>query len=414
MKNQNNGITKNNIRAYYFLILVLIGLNFIYNFETHGVVGMNATVYAFSYSYGFMSRGLMGTILNAICSIFGDKFYCNSTLVMLSMLAWILLIVVFILLISVVVRKSNYDYRVMAFALCFIPMVCNMFLPPANFGRTDIFMLIISIVACLIVYFDRAVFLCIPLAALGMMVHQGYIFMFFNIVVAILICRLMNIDGKSKHTRKYYISILVLTCICVAGLFIWFEILSHKVLDFSISEYNEIYSKAEQLSTGGTVTMDTVIRHEVLGEETMSLEYEAIVKNAIELIILAVLSLPVLRQAYLLVKDILKETKQKKLCMVLLCGSLSMLPEYILKCDYGRWVFATVTYFVMLSLFLMAFNAKVFVDAYRRLYDRLAASWLGMYVVLYFMVLLPFGSVSATRVGERIIKYLFIFIDKIF
>jgi Ca2+/H+ antiporter len=54
------------------------------------VESMNATLFALNYRRGIVARGLFGWILDVICSIFGERFYCYQTVFVICTLGYIL------------------------------------------------------------------------------------------------------------------------------------------------------------------------------------------------------------------------------------------------------------------------------------------------------------------------------------
>ena len=319
---------------------------------------------------------------------------------MISLAAWALYIVLFLTLYRKVLNGCKYNDNVMIFLIFAMPIISRMFLTPDNLGRTDIFMIIISIVACLLVVKDRLIFLVIPLCSVAMMIHQGYAFMFFNIVVAILLYRIV-VAKDNKHSKKYYITILAIVSVVVIGLLLYFELFSSKFHAHDMETYNEIKEFAKQISNNDDYH-EFVIKHEFLGAQES--ETWLSLKAALELVVYLVLISPIMWVAKSIAGTILKNTKNKAFTIVLMCGALSMLPDYVLKCDYGRWVFATFIYFFLLVVFLIIMGNQVVTNALQDVIAKIRTTWMGAFICVYFMMFLPMKDMVISKISARIVE----------
>ena len=68
------------------------------------------------------------------------------------------------------------EYLALILSLCLV----STFSFPYNFFRVDIFMILVSLLGVLCLVKERAQWLVVPLSALGVMFHQGYVFMYFQ------------------------------------------------------------------------------------------------------------------------------------------------------------------------------------------------------------------------------------------
>ena len=82
----------------------------------------------------------------------------------------------------------------------------------------------LSLLCAVLILTERAEWLVVLLAAVCVMIHQGYVFMYANIVLVLLFYKAMS--GAGKRSRKYW-KLFVATFVVISALFLWFEFFSH-------------------------------------------------------------------------------------------------------------------------------------------------------------------------------------------
>ncbi len=133
-----------------------------------------------------------------------------------------------------------------------------MFASHYNFGRLDIYCVFLSLLGAMLLIQGKAEWLLIPISALGVMVHQGYVFMFFNIILVLLMYKILSTEGKE---RKKYITIFALSLLVACILFFWFELFAHANGN---GIYEEIVASAKKLCKNRKIHQD-VVDKEILG-----------------------------------------------------------------------------------------------------------------------------------------------------
>ncbi|MBQ4301172.1 MAG: hypothetical protein II765_06520, partial [Lachnospiraceae bacterium] len=112
-------------------------------------------------------------------------------------------------------KESNLVY-VEAFWAFFMIIVVSTFASKRNFGRLDIFMLLFSMLAVWILIQKRCkslYVLIIPLVAMGVMVHQGYVFMYVNMVLVLLLYLYL------RQGDRVYLILFIASLVAVSALF---------------------------------------------------------------------------------------------------------------------------------------------------------------------------------------------------
>ena len=164
-----------------------------------GVVNcLNTTVYAFSYKYGFISRAFMGTVLrvlNIILNIFvpydlltypGIRYFS----MLLNTLFIVMLLMFFYMCLNACEEYMERHLLVLMFV--FSIFAFPEYLTEENFGRSDICMAMVTILGCYLLIKEKWEYLIIPLSGMAVCIHQGYVLMFFNVLLVILWCKIFD------------------------------------------------------------------------------------------------------------------------------------------------------------------------------------------------------------------------------
>lgn len=316
---------------------------------------INTTMLAFSYKYGFISRGFIGTIYQLLDKIlpFDMMSYRFASLFFeVSLLLFYCLLFYFIY--KCISRtdkqvESPVRYIIYIYLICAIPMFCSEY----NLGRLDMYCLMLSILAIILLMQQTCEWLIVPIVAVGVMIHQGNVFMYLNIIIVMLLYRILSEENQKKR-RKYFV-ILILSSVIAIALLLWFELFSH-VNGSNI--YEEIVRDAMLLGNNQEYHED-VLQHEILGVDLSDREWEYHKKNFVELPIYLILISPYIAIAVHFFKGLLARAKTKtdKLKYIfVIIGAGAILPDMLLKVDYGRWLFATISYYAIMIMALAAIN----------------------------------------------------------
>lgn len=343
---------KNNVNLKFFIVWGCFAFALFCHHYEHRVHAINATMFAFSYKYGFISRGLIGTIYELFYKILpGDGMNYLSVLRFNQLITgcFFLILAMFVMLCIKNTSKSankSAQYIIMFYTIFAVPFFSSHY----NFGRLDLYCVMFSIVAAFLIVKEKFVWLCVPLSALGVMVHQGNVFMYLNIILVLLIYKVMTKKGRE---RKKYLIILVVSFLVASVLFLYFELFSHFNGD---NIYNEIITKATMLCNGGEIHQD-VIDHEILGVDLTQKEVPYHLMNAVQFPMFVVLMLPIIGVLISLFRNLIKNAEdglEKWKYIVLASGAITILPDLLLKVDFGRWMFAIISYYSIVILCLLA------------------------------------------------------------
>lgn len=365
----------------YMLMMIMFGLVIFVCCYKNIVRSYNSTMLALSYEYGFTSRALLGTIYHVIDAILPIDMINYSMTLLFAQICTALFFLFLYLFIFLCLKKCREvsvkpcEYLFMFFMVYTV----STFSAGYNFFRVDLFMIVVGMVCALILVYGKAEWLVVPLSAIGVMFHQGFVFMYFNIALVILAYKFLSADRKGKWK---YGTIFVLSFLIGSILFLWFEFFSRSN---GAAVYEDIKNEAYLLSYNGYHI--TLLQHEVLGIDLAEAEAELHKINIVQLPIFTLFCMPYLvifgKFFSRLIKGVKTKIDKFKYIIVAI-GSLTMLPDFILKIDYGRWVLAVMIYYVVVILALAMMHDE---NVEKQLHD--VYEWISKKPWAFLLVLLP-------------------------
>ena len=357
---------KDSIRKYdsnkiYLIAMAVFMCLMAYRFFVKELSSFNVTLYSFNYSYGFMSRGLIGTIWRGIDYILpGDQMTYDALFVFSLIISIIYLIVMFLFFCLIIKKSTDENIRNVRYLIIFLSIFAvPIFFTRSNFGRIDLFLFIIVYICLICIITDKHEWLCIPLVIIAECLHQGFVFMNINIILVLFFYKIMKRTGKE---RKKYIIYLVLTLVCASVFFLYFEFFSH--VDGE-AIYDEIVTTAKSLSYSGEAYGKMLVQHEILGQGVWMDEWRYHKANFVDVPIFTVFFLPYLIIGISFLKKLFKGAKtvnDKWAYIAVALGALTVVPEMLLKVDFGRYVFAVFFYYIAIVMCLIVMGDEYVED----------------------------------------------------
>ncbi len=400
MKIKNGGTSNTKKNLVFYVMWVVFALALFIRFYSGEVNGINATMFAFSYKYGFISRGLVGTFFQVLDKILPFNLMNYQGTLLFVQVATALFYLVLFLYFILCTRRTKEDVGnaakyVMLFLTIFaVPMFCNVH----NFGRLDIFCVMLSLLSAMLLIAEKAEWLCILFSAVSVMIHQGNVFMFLNVVLVLLVYKMLTKTGKER--RKYFL-IFAGSFLSASALFLWFELFSHFQGD---NIYEELVSCAQSLCLDGKIHSD-VIDHEILGVDLTAKEWPYHMENFVQFPIFCVLMLPYILLTVRLFRSVIKaaETKVEKWKYVIVAiGAGTIVPDLLLKVDYGRWMFSIICYYTVVILALLAMGDRHVCQQMSELEGRLREKGpMTLILLMYPILLQPLMDISICEVVRQ-------------
>ena len=360
----------------------------------------NTSILAISYKYGFTSRGLIGTIYQFLGNLVGVDIWNYFVALKFYVICTIVCYIAFAIMMLMFLNKTSIDNKKMQQYLILINTIffITMFATEKNFGRIDMFMLVLTILAAYLIAIEKFVWLVVPLTAVCVMFHQGYVFMFYNVVLVLLFYRILTKEGKE---RNKYIIVFALSLVICAILFFWFQVV------YRGGAHDYFYEVREHATTMGVEGKphDELLRAELLGVDLHDEELKYRLSNVIELIIFLVFFSPyIIFVGKVLIRTIKKQTElsKKLIYLAVVLGPLTLLPDYIFKVDYGRWTFAVVTYFLLIFIFMYSINERDIIESVDEGLERIKNRVYRPFIFVMPLLFVPFMDVAVTQFTDRL------------
>lgn len=386
---------KKQISRFMWLLILLSCAIFFLDYDER-VLPYNSTILAFSYKYGFISRGLAGTIYQWIDHILPVNMIDYAMVLRFTLIVTLAFYVLFFAFCYQCMKRCQEEYlgRFLYLILFYAVFVVSMFAYKRNFGRLDLYLMALTVIGTMCLIAKKAEWLIVPLSMISVMYHQGYVFMFYNILLALLVYRLLS--EKEKKARIYYGIILLVSLIGCSALFLWFEFFSHTD---GVRYVDEIIANAKAMTKpfNGMTYHDTLIDHEILGIDLSDVEYPYRVMNWIEIPFFIAIISPYIVLAVKLFRRILaraqgKTERLKYGFLAIAAGTL--LPLFLMKCDYARWVFALISYYCMIFLALVAMGDQIVAEELTGIFTEIKEKYpFAILLLLLPALLTPFWDV---------------------
>lgn len=386
---------KKQISRFMWLLILLSCAIFFLDYDER-VLPYNSTILAFSYKYGFISRGLAGTIYQWIDSILPVNMIDYEMVLKFTLIVTLAFYVLFFAFCYQCMKRCQEEYlgRFLYLILFYAVFVVSMFAYKRNFGRLDLYLMALTVIGTMCLIAKKAEWLIVPISMISVMYHQGYVFMFYNILLALLVYRLLS--EKEKKARIYYGVILLVSLIGCSALFLWFEFFSHTD---GARYVDEIIANAKAMTKpfNGMTYHDTLIDHEILGIDLSDVEYPYRVMNWIEIPFFIAIISPYIVLVVKLFRRILARAQRKTERLkygFLAIAAGTLLPLFLMKCDYARWVFALISYYCMIFLALVAMGDRIVAEELTGIFTEIKEKYpFAILLLLLPALLTPFWDV---------------------
>ena len=341
---------KNRIYLYGVMAYMILSVCIYWD---HFLDIMNTTVYAFSYQYGFMPRGVLGTFLYLFDRAVPYDAVSYNTIYLISEVATAIYFITILVFIIVVLSRvsDNHDTSAKAIMAVLVLLSVPMFLTEDNFGRLDVYLMIITLFCLILIILEKAEFLIIPAVIFATLIHEGFVFMNINIILVMLLYKCITKPEKSDKIK--YAIILALTFILPSIVFLYCEFLK---APFGQDVFDQCLAVATKVSHNND-PHEEVLLHEILGFDVKDMELKNHIWNFEDTPIFLALFSPYIVFMVMVFRRYAKTAKtgvDKFISLIVLAGVLTLVPEIILKVDYGRYAYAILFYYLAIFTVLLA------------------------------------------------------------
>lgn len=353
--------------------------------------GWNQIQLSLNYSYGFVQRAFLGTVLDVCSNIlhipWGYMRYVYGIGTMLIFTALVLGIFYKALQINMADEIKKSFFWGMAF-LFFVGPGWNTYY--SNFALTDIWLPMLSIVGVYFIIKDKSTWIALIMAAICILIHPAYVFLYFNFILAAFAYKVFIQD---KQWNKRHIAWSVVTFVFNSALFLYMMFFSHAkdgvTIEHVMERTAEFVSKTVEEVSNHEPTIAGYLFREgaVTGIQLVIQEYWMI------FVVMLILFSPFIYEVYRYWKALTLHAKEGKcknwwLYALLPFGIITSVPMFIMHNDYGRWTYA-VFFYEFAIIWLLNMTKDDNADyATKDLMKRIAANR------SYYMVLLFYAAVS--------------------
>ena len=392
-----------NIRQFIMMLAFVDLATFVTNYRGW-VRSYNTTMLALSYEYGFTSRSLLGTIYHILDAVIPvDMMQYQNALVFANVVT--VLFIVFLLFFSYhVLKKSDMENGMVTKAEQYILLTFHIamvatFTYAYNFLRVDFCMVWMMLLGFMALMNEKTEWLSLPFAALGIMFHQAFVLMYFNVILVIQFYYMMTRKNK-KNTILFFLTFLI-----GSGMFLWFEL-------FSRTNGNDIFETVLRDATNVSyqgIYHTTLLYHEVLGIDVSGAETDFVYMNHVQLVLYLLILLPaivVLARAFVRIIKKADDLFAKLKYLAVAVGSLTILPDMLLKVDYGRWILAVVTYYLLIILAMLILRDPLVTEETKVVVDRVKKhpAWLVYFTLVVLTV--PYMDVDIDMLVKGLQRFM--------
>lgn len=314
----------------------------------------NTTLFALSYDYGFISRGFLGSVFNLVDDILPYDIHNYLGVYNFNGLFTLIYYLTLFWFYKVCLdhceekNKKNMQHLILFLSLFAFPM----FTTSINYGRLDLYLFIFMLISVILIIKEKWEWLIIPFGIICTCIHQGFVFTNANTILVLLLFKMFF--GDPKKCKKYII-IFTLFLLSISVLFLYFEFFSHVNGEAIV---DDVKAAAKALSESGKSYNKSIIKHEILGLDVTADELEYHIDNQQDFPVFCVLFAPYIifgfRFFINLIRDKSSSLEKRFVYLAFLLGGATMIPQFILKVDYGRYMFNLIFYYVSLLIAVLA------------------------------------------------------------
>lgn len=385
----------------FLTVLVLFGVFYYLRYFKHTMTGYNTTLFAMSYRYGFISRGLLGSIWEGLDALLPADLMTYEAVYWFNLGITVLFYAVVVAFCGMCMRKvseearHNMYYMILLLAIFLFPM----FWSEEMFGRLDVYLYLLTFVGLFCLVEERWEWLILPIGIVCMCIHQGFVFTNANLLLVPLFYRILTTEGKKK---KKYIALFAVFLLSICALFLYFEFFSH---GGGAAIYEEVVAAAKALSEDGRGYNKSLIKHEILGQDVYASEARYHKLNRSEFPAFLLLYSPYFFIALHFFGNLLrgKSGVQRWYLPAYFLGAFTILPQYLLKVDFGRYAFTTFSYYIIMTVTLIVMGEKTVAVQLQHTKEKIKETIpVPLVVLLYPMFLMPFYDVIISGASSKL------------
>ena len=300
-----------------------------------------------NYSYGFIKRSLLGSLVSFLSSITGMEFK-NAVTVFMNAEEFAFSFAFLGLCFYVINKYRNPSVNLLILLLLSSNILGFYY---SDWGEPDIVMMTLTIVIGILIVRDKCVW-CVPfIASVCVLIHEGFVMMYFGMVVALLLIQCLRKKGRE---RIRYFAILMVTGLMCGCLSAYFYFCSKYVIN--VGPYQFVDDAVQKL--GESVNATNLI--ESFWNVGPGIFNNGSPGYSFWLRMFAIASACLILSPYIINKfrfwrEMIKGEGDKLMKLAYLfcsCVFIFSLPLVVSQSDEARWFYGVVFQEVMLIIFL--------------------------------------------------------------
>lgn len=387
-------------RAKFVAASVLAALFclFYWGHVRYKTLDFNVATLIFSYRYGFVCRGLIGTLLEAAAKLFGTKL----SAVFIDRFSFLSLFVFVLAVILFLYGAGRRTERLFGGALARDVLLAGLVFEAGigfstffvDWGRMDLYLLILSLLACWLLVIRKWTPVVVVIAAVCILIHEGYLFTYANLLFVMLAYRAVRAwEDKPRTAIKYAVELFASAGI-TAGLFVYFYFFARP--DPDLTYIAVLKHTLEVIETPSKYLIDAIyaIRGLLFGDRWTYMGTVVMLERRRYLIPTLLTFSPFVIVFFAYWRLVLKQAARsglsrlrRVLYWLIPFGSAAAIPLFMLHMDYWRWYYQICFYELFVVLAMIAAGDEIMAASLRTLFDRLRSirylpSALAVYAVM--------------------------------
>lgn len=330
--------------------------------------GWNQIMLSFTYRYGFIQRAFIGTILDIESTLFHIPLkYMRYIYGIFTVAVWsfVCLFISKRAITFTIDKEINNFLKGLFLAFIIGPGWVSYY---SNFGITDVWLALISCLSVYLVAKEKYSYGVILLTVIAELIHPGYVFLFFNFSMIIIVYKAMI--EKEKFNAKF-VWLFGINAFVASTLFFILFLFAHAkegiTLEFVMNRTAEFVGKTvEEIENHRPTISDFLFREGGDGG------IRCLIQSWGFLIVgMMIVFFPFFYEIYRYWRNVYfvaKENKQKYACFFFLIplGAVTLVPVYIMQNDYGRWTHAGLIYEVGIIVAMIFMKDKNVLEGTKR------------------------------------------------
>lgn len=333
------------------------------------------THWVLSYENGFISRGLVGTLVKFFHPVVTlDDLYRIITIV------YGLFLFILIFSLFTIMKKENNNIYLYMLVLFFTvnPGTLTMYSNAPDFGRFDTFMIIITVICLVLLANNKFVWIITFLMGAAVFIHEAFILMYAPVILAAM---LFIIFWEKKN--KSYITLFISSIVVLIVSF---------VINYLFGKPGLEYWRFVSIVQSG---VEFPVHKEMIRMEyyyTIKDHFKFVLSNLsmhefrINIIGTIIILFPTFFMfSYIWRHILLSYRKHKFLFILLILSTMTVFGLFIIGNDYGRWL-STFIFCNFMLIFFLIYKGIINTEELGKGIDRLIWSLYIIQMILYVII----------------------------